>query len=35
MFYCIGTDKNRKLKGKKCRGSEYVAPKLLIIMVLL
>jgi hypothetical protein len=32
---CVGTDKNRKMKGKKYRASEYVEPKLLIRMVLL
>jgi hypothetical protein len=32
---CVGTGKNRKMKGKKNRASEYVAPKLLIILVVL
>jgi hypothetical protein len=35
ICYCVGTDKKESYREIKCRGSEYVAPKLLITMALL
>jgi hypothetical protein len=32
---CVGTDKKESYRERKCIGSEYVAPQLLITMALL